>query len=79
MNAERNELQRKLLEKCIAENLLAEDDLERMMEIFKLVSDIIDNPQEEHESIRAAFESHDFDHAAEMLFNIVKDSLVEKE
>lgn len=80
-NGNRMELQRELLIKCIAEGLLPEeqqmniDDLATIKKIFKLVSDIIDNPQEEHESIRQAFELHDYGHASDMLLILVKEEI----
>ncbi|MFA5020588.1 MAG: hypothetical protein WC517_00815 [Patescibacteria group bacterium] len=68
----RNLMQRELLMKCIAEGLFTETDLESIKRISKLVSDIIDNPQEEHQAIRDAYESGDYDFASRMLLDLIK-------
>jgi len=68
----RNLMQRELLMKCMTEGLFTETDLESIKKISKLVSDIIDNPQEEYQSIREAYESGDYDFAARMLLDLIK-------
>ena len=66
----RNEFQGIILYKCFTEGLIGKSDFKKINKIFKLVSDIIDNPEEEHESIRNSFKSGDYQFAADSLIEL---------
>jgi len=71
-NLARNLLQRELMSLYLAEGILTEDDTEKMLDVFRQVSDIIDQESEDHHSIIAAFQSGDLRGAAMMLKSVIE-------
>lgn len=70
----RNNFQKRLIERAMAEGVLDQDDLDRMGEMFQLVSDIIDNTNPDYESIKSAYENADYEAAIEMVLRLLKES-----
>ena len=67
----RNELQKLLLEKAVAEGVLdSEQNFDKMIPMFKTVSDIIDGDDPSHDSIRAVYEGGDYDGAVKMILKL---------